>query len=159
MDYRERFGPREEGIRLAMQANQVGIWTAMPGIIQSFNTDKPGSITAVIQLALLGVIQNPDDSYSTTILPILYDVPVIFPSGGGCSLTFPLAKGDECLVVFASRCIDSWWQNGGTQNLPMETRLHDLSDGFCIPGPYSQPRVIPNISTTDTQLRSNDGLA
>ena len=157
MDYRERFGPHEEGLRLMLQGFETSLWTAMPGVIQSFNTDKPGSITAVVQLALLGLIQNSNYSYKTQTLPILYDVPVIFPSGGGCSLTFPLQSGDECLVVFAARCIDSWWQNGGTQNPTMEPRMHDLSDGFCIPGPYSQPRVIPSLSTTDVQLRSNDG--
>jgi phage baseplate assembly protein gpV len=159
MDYRERFGPHEEGLRLAMQGNQVSLWTAMPGVIQSFNTDKPNTITAVITLSVIGVTQNSEGTYSNQPPIQLYDVPVVFPRGGGCSLTFPLKSGDECLVVFAARCIDSWWQSGGVNNVPMEPRLHDLSDGFCIPGPYSQPNVISNISTTDVQLRSNDGNA
>lgn len=54
-------------------------------------------------------------------LPILPDVPVVFPGGGGFALTFPVAAGDECLVVFASRCIDAWWQSGGVGE-PMEPR-------------------------------------
>lgn len=69
-------------------------------------------------------------------------------------MTFPLAPGDECLVVFASRCIDSWWQLGGVQG-QAEFRMHDLSDGFCIPGPKSQPRKIAVASKT--QLRTNNG--
>jgi phage baseplate assembly protein gpV len=82
----------------------------------------------------------------------------VFPSGGGCTLTFPLQPGDECLVVFASRCIDGWWQSGGSQ-LPMEPRMHDLSDGFAIPGPRSKARPLPNVSTSAVQLRSDDGQA
>ena len=33
---------------------------------------------------------------------------MVFPGGGGFALTFPVAAGDECLVVFASRCIDDY---------------------------------------------------
>ncbi|MGC8050122.1 Gp138 family membrane-puncturing spike protein, partial [Salmonella enterica] len=72
------------------------------------------------------------------------------------SMTFPVAQGDECLVVFASRCIDSWWQSGGIQE-QAELRMHDLSDGFAILGFRSQPRALSNISTTSAQLRSDDG--
>ena len=35
--------------------------------------------------------------------------------------------------------------------------MHDLSDGFVFVGVRSQPRVIPNVSTGATQLRSDDG--
>ena len=65
-------------------------------------------------------------------------MPVVFPGGGGFALTFPVAAGDECLVVFASRCIDAWWQSGGVGE-PMEPRMHDLSDGFALIGVRSQP--------------------
>ena len=43
--------------------------------------------------------------------------------------------------------------------LPMESRMHDLSDGFVMVGPMSQAKKIGNISTTAVQLRSDDGVA
>jgi hypothetical protein len=59
--------------------------------------------------------------------------------------------------VFASRCIDAWWQSGGIQR-PMEARLHDLSDGFAIPGPRSQSRLPAGaVSSTSAQLRNDAG--
>lgn len=125
----------------------------MPGIIQSFNA---GAITATVQLAIKGVVRAPDGSAQFVNLPLLVDVPVHFPRGGGCTLTFPVAKGDECLVVFAARCIDSWWQSGGVQ-APMEPRVHDLSDGFAFVGFFSQATKIGGVSTSSAQLRSNDG--
>jgi hypothetical protein len=70
-----------------------------------------------------------------------------FPRGGGCTLTFPVKEGDECLVIFADRCIDFWWQSGGIQE-PVDGRMHDLSDAFCIVGPQSQAKKISGISTT-----------
>lgn len=92
-----------------------------------------------------------------TMAPLV-DVPVIFPSAGGFALTFPLLAGDEVLVMFSARCIDGWWQNSGVQP-QAEFRMHDLSDGFAIPGPKSLPKVIPNISTDSVQLRTLDGTA
>ncbi|MGU0160079.1 Gp138 family membrane-puncturing spike protein [Escherichia coli] len=33
-----------------------------------------------------------------------------------------MKAGDECLVIFADRCIDFWWQNGGYRSLSMTER-------------------------------------
>ncbi|MDU9086154.1 Gp138 family membrane-puncturing spike protein, partial [Klebsiella pneumoniae] len=63
-----------------------------------------------------------------------------------------------CLVIFADRCIDFWWQSGGIQE-PVDERMHDLSDAFCIVGPQSQAKKIGGISTTAAQLRTDDGSA
>jgi Phage protein Gp138 N-terminal domain len=136
-----------------MDGMRSGLWTSMPGIVQSFNA---GAITATVQIAIKGVVHTPDGSAQFVNMPLLVDVPVHFPRGGGCTLTFPVAKGDECLVVFAARCIDSWWQSGGIQ-APMETRIHDLSDGFAFVGFFSQATKISGISSASAQLRSNDG--
>jgi phage baseplate assembly protein V len=73
------------------------------------------------------------------------------------TLTFPIKPGDECLVIFASRCIDSWWQQGGIQG-QAEYRMHDISDGFVFAGVRSQPRAF-DVDTDAAQLRSDDGQA
>lgn len=128
---------------------------ALPGIIQSFD---PASITAVVQPAIRYIERDNDGNKSTKDYPLLVDVPVVFPRGGGCTLTFPIKEGDECLVIFADRCIDFWWQSGGIQE-PVDGRMHDLSDAFCIVGPQSQAKKISGISTTSAQLRTDDGSA
>ena len=71
-------------------------------------------------------------------------------------ITLPIKPGDEVLVVFASRCIDSWWQSG--QISPqVELRLHDLSDGFAIPGPRSVPKAIMNYNEEAIEVRNEAG--
>ncbi|WP_047236639.1 Gp138 family membrane-puncturing spike protein [Chromobacterium subtsugae] len=152
-DVREQIGDQQQAIALAIDGAQAGLWTALPGIIQSFDSD---AITATVQPAIQGIVQQPGGNYQAVNLPLLLDVPVVFPRGGGGVLTFPLTGGDECLVVFSSRCIDAWWQSGGVQ-IPMEMRMHDLSDGFALPGPYSQAQKISGISLNSVQLRSADG--
>lgn len=149
----ELLADSEEQAARAFKSRQAGIWTALPGIIQSFD---PVKMTCVVQPAIKAVLFAQDGSASDVALPLLLDCPVQFPSGGGFTQTFPLKEGVECLVVFASRCIDAWWASGGIQS-QAEMRMHDLSDGFCIPGIRSVPNVIANISLTSTQLRSDDG--
>lgn len=152
MDNRERISDPEETLRVAMEGMRSGLWTSMPGLIESFD---PSTLTATVQLTIKGVVSGPDGQARFVNMPLLVDVPVHFPRGGNCTLTFPVAPGDECLVVFAARCIDSWWQSGGVQ-VPMEPRMHDLSDGFAFVGFFSQATKIP-VSTVSAQLRSNDG--
>lgn len=153
MDRRERLNDINAALLVALEGWQSGMWTALPCIIVSFDAVK---MTCVAQPALQGVIRQEDGSKVLTSMPMLLDVPVVFPSGGGYTLTFPITAGDEALVVFASRCIDAWWQLGGIRN-QVEFRMHDLSDGFAIVGPRSQPRVLSSVSTTATELRSDDG--
>lgn len=155
MDRRERYNDAEEMLRSALAGFQAGLWTATPGIVQSFD---PEACTVVIQPSIKARVTNEDGSISTVALPLLLDCPVVFQRGGGFTLTFPVAAGDEALVVFASRCIDSWWQSGGVQE-QAELRMHDLSDGFALVGPFSRPSVIPDISTGAAQLRSDDGTS
>jgi hypothetical protein len=155
IDPRERYSDPEQMLRLALQSWQSGLWTAIPGIIEEFDAT---TCSATVQPAIKGVIQGRDGFYSAAEMPLLLDVPVLFPRGGNCMLTFPIAKGDEVLVVFSSRCIDAWWVNGGTQ-IPLSPRKHDLSDGVAIPGPFSLPAIgqVASLSSNTVQLRSNDG--
>lgn len=131
------------------------VWTALPGIVQSYDAITN---TCVVQPAIKGLVRAADGATSWVQLPLFQDVVVHFPGGGGLALTFPLAQGDEVLVIFSSRCIDAWWQSGGIQQ-QAELRMHDLSDGFAIPMVWSVPNVLPNISTTTTQLRNQAGTA
>lgn len=148
-----QLGNKEQAdVRLAgsvMSALRV----SMPGIVQSFD---PDAVTVVVQPAIKGYEPDSNGINQSTTLPLLVDVPVVFPRGGGCTLTFPVKAGDECLVIFADRCIDFWWQSGGIQE-PVDERMHDLSDAFCIVGPQSQAKKIGGISTSAVELRSDDG--
>lgn len=128
---------------------------ALPGIIQSFD---PDAVTCVVQPAVKGYESDDAGKKSSLSLPLLVDVPVIFPRGGGVTLTFPVKSGDECLLVFSDRCIDFWWQNGGVQE-SVDSRMHDLSDAFAIVGPQSQAQKISGVSTSAAQLRTDDGGA
>lgn len=152
MDRRERYSDPEEALRVAQDGHQARIWTALPAIVQRFDADR---MIAEVQPTVTGVRRKQDGRFEELRMPLLLDCPVVFPGGGGVTLTFPIKLGDEVLVVFASRCIDSWWQLGGVQG-QAEQRMHDLSDGFVIPQVRSQPRRF-TVSTAAAQLRTDDG--
>lgn len=164
----ERAGEFEESLRLALKGQSLITWVSMPCIIQSFNAAQ---CTCVAQPAVQQLVTTLETVSGRRIpvqkyvdMPLLLDVPVKFPKGGGFVLTFPIKQGDECHVTFGDRCIDNWWKKGGVQ--PQvdvqgigELRFHDLSDGFAEVGPWSLPNVPVNISTNSVQLRNLDGSA
>ncbi|OWT69205.1 MULTISPECIES: Gp138 family membrane-puncturing spike protein [unclassified Achromobacter] len=155
MDSRERYDDPEEALRAAFRGMRAGVWTSLPAIVQSYD---PANGTVTVQPAIQGVQQAPDGSVSAIEYPLLPDVPVCFPRGGGCTLTFPIAEGDECIVIFSARAIDAWWQSGHVQ-APTEPRMHDMADGFALVGPFSQAKMIGSVRTDAVQLRADDGLS
>jgi len=124
------------------------------GEIQSFN--------AANQTVIVNIAQQQITSISALGIktvagyPLLAQVPVQFPSGGGFTLTFPISAGDECLVLFNDRQLDSWKQMGSGQP-PQIGRFHDLSDGIALVGIRNFTRSLSGVSTSTTQLRSDDG--
>lgn len=153
MNPRERYDDIVEAFLASQDGAQSRMWTAFPGEVQDFDADNQ---ICTVQPAIRSRLRGEDGTVTSYELPLLTNCPVQFPSGGNCTLTVPLAKGDEVLVVISSRCIDAWWQGGGIQE-QIEYRMHDLSDGFAIAGVRSQPRKLANVSTVSAQLRSDDG--
>lgn len=141
-----------EMLLAAMEGALAHLWTALPARVERFDPDRSCvDCQPLIQVVVADELGR-ELPYE---LPLLVDCPVQFPRGGGFALTFPIAPGDEGLVVFASRCIDSWWQDGRIEP-PAELRAHDLSDGFYLPGVRSLPNVEGAIDASDVTLRSVD---
>jgi hypothetical protein len=154
MDRNERINDTVNALQKSQKGWQQKIWTALPGIVESFDSEK---LTAVVQPSIQAQLLDPDSGdWSNKTLPLCLDCPVKFLWGAIGGFTVPLRKGDEGLLVFASRCIDSWWQSGGVQT-QAEFRMHDLSDGFFLPGVFSQPKIIPSFNNDFPEMRNADG--
>lgn len=125
---------------------------ALPGIVQSFD---PATQTVSVQIAVREAVSTPSGPQNTP-MPVINNVPIVLQRAGALCLTMPIQAGDECLLIFADNCFDLWWARGGVQN-QFEIRRHNFWDCFCIPGPWSQPRVLSNYSTASAQLRTEDG--
>lgn len=129
-----------DAISLANQYALSGIHTALPGAIISYDY--------TVQKATIQPLLNKVWSDGTTMaMPVLENVPVIFPRSGGASLTFPVLEGDTCLLLFIERSIDLWLTTGGQVN-PDDPRKFDLSDAIAIMGlsPFSTSSPAQNNS-------------
>ena len=152
------FDPRQssadelEASHTSHDARQAQIHTAMPGVIVSYNA---ATMTAVVQPALQGVRTMMDGTRQPVTISPIADVPVQFPGGGGHIFTFPVAPGDECLIIFSERSIDNWHQHGGTQQ-PSDWRMHDINDAFVLVGTRAQPAVPAGVDPNTVQMRSDD---
>lgn len=139
---------------------------AQPAVVVAFHADAN---TVDVQLVMNDVSQQNVNApnfpvnmqQSATPVAVLQDLPVIFPSAGGWSVTFPIAAGDECLVIFADVDFDSWFESGYNPNggnTPQNPSLkHSFSNGCAIFGVRSLPNALADWSTSSMQVRNEDG--
>jgi phage baseplate assembly protein gpV len=153
MDPRDRFYDMDETFRRLLEQLQARIHVAMPMAIEKHDLKK-NSVEAQAQIKLRKV--KPDLSTEWIDIPKMADMPLLSLGGGGMAITIPVKKGDEGIAIFASRSIDKWYDQGGSQE-QMHSRSHDLSDGFVIPGFRSQPNWLKDVSEKTWQLRTTDG--
>lgn len=146
---------KEKTIRQMIRSAVADLWVMMPCIVESYD---PEAVTITAQPCLLIPVRQPDGSLVAESLPLLVDVPVMFMRGGGVAITHPIKKGDECIVQFADRSIDGWYQSGG-QQVTNDGRMHDLSDGFAFFAPMSQASKLTDIDPDRLHIRTDDGLA
>lgn len=158
-DRRERLDEDVISLLTAQQGLQSTIWTSMP--VKVVSVAKLASQNTVnLQPTIMGKYRGPtDQTYRNFKMPVLLDCPVNFPGGGPFVITYPIAVGDEGLVLIASRCIDAWFSSGADDNVQTEMRMHDLSDGFYLPGFRSVPNKVIDLSPTDIEIRSTDHAA
>lgn len=154
MDYRERVSDFDEALRVALDGRQASIWTALPGTVTKVDLVK---MVVEVQPTIQAKQAFPDGTVKLVNLPLIPDVPIMFPNGGGYTLTFPVKAGDSCLLHFACRSIDNWWQSGQVSP-PLYNQIHDLSDAFATIGPRHQAALVESVHPDNVHLRSDDGL-
>ena len=105
------------------------------GIVQAFNSDE---LTVDVLIANKKTLNlNADGTQNVKDFPLIR-AKVVY-----CNPfeTFPINAGDECILLFSDREIESWFINGEA-NAEGYPRMHALTDAVAIFGIRSLPKMI-----------------
>lgn len=140
-----------ESMRVAMR----GVFTALVGSIESY--DRATGLASVQPLILDSYVDETGERVPERF-PIVQRVPVVFPSAGEFSLTFPVTHGATGLLVFSTRSIDRWVAVGGEVD-PNDDRRQALSDAVFFLGVRPVPQALPESATdTDAMVLASPSL-
>jgi hypothetical protein len=90
-----------------LAAAKKAIRVSVPGVIKSFD---PDSVTCDVEISVFGLQPQPvagvnavDRLDSDNVFyPLILDAPVVFPRGGGVTLTFPFSRVMNAWLFFRS---------------------------------------------------------
>lgn len=127
------------------------------GTVQSFDSSKQMASATINYKQTFFSLNEAAGTYDPVLVdyPVLMDCPVLVLGGGSASLTFPITKGDECLVLFNDRNLDNWLQSGGGGGVA-SGRLHSFADGIILVGLRSLPYSISSYNSTHAELRNGN---
>lgn len=125
---------KTSGLSMASNLNCMRV-----GIVQEFYPDDLTVQVRLVNKRNIGL--NPDGTQNVReIAPIYAKVCYCNPF-----ITYPIKKGDECVVLFSDREIESWFITGEA-NPEGYTRMHDLTDAVALIGVRSIPQMIQIIT-------------
>lgn len=116
-------------------------------LLERIRTKLPGTITAYDPATQLASAQpaiqerklaEDGETLTAEPLPASHRCVVVFPRGAKGGLTYPVAVGDPCVILYCSSSIARYVAGGasttGGQVDPGDDRHHDLSDAIVIVG-------------------------
>ena len=132
------------------------VHTSLPGVVVEYDHEtRRARVQPAVDL-LLSPPDNPTADFGALIpmpKPIILDVPVIFPAGGGYTVHFPLVKDDPVMLLFAERDIAAFKLTLET-GPPISDDVMEIQHAVCIPG-FVPPTV--TLAGDGLVLQSNDG--
>jgi hypothetical protein len=136
------------GIQLAL----ARMFKVRVGRIESFDASKGLADVKPLQQETREV----DGGEETYAVAVVSNVPVLCLGGGDYADTFPVQKGDECILVCADLSIDRWFEKGGDQDPEFKHR-HNLTDAFAIVGLRSKPNALSEWPTDRREIGKQGG--
>lgn len=126
-----------ELLEQAKERAVMDVRVSMPARIVSFDA---ATKTAQVEIMLKMV----DEDDAPVDYPPLTDCPCLFTRGGGFHVVHPYKAGDNGVVLFSDRCLDGWFESGQAA-VPMDYRIHSMSDAYFIGGSDNMTNVSPII--------------
>lgn len=125
---------KSEVVKITRKEHQHTIQTSYPATILDVSNLASGQTITVQPL-----IHIEYEDGQLVRLPIIYDVPVLFPSGDECMMSFPLKPGGVVGLVFVKNSLEEFIEsNDPTFYTPVDRRYFSLSDCFALPSLFTK---------------------
>ena len=151
-------------IYAAIEHKARGIYTSMPGKLVAYDADtQKAQVKPLIML--------PEDVYETNFdvidpsqlkyveIDVIFDVPVqhLSANNGAAYIYMPIKKGDIGMLQFTTFSLENYLSGDGATHKVEDTRHHDLSDAYFIPGvlPFKAALSVP-VGSTENIIVKND---
>jgi hypothetical protein len=123
-------------IEEAIHARMVVTHTAIPAIVKEVKAS-----TVTVQVAVKRLFDIGEEKLEARPYLMIPDVPVVFPSAGDFSLAFTIVVGDEGLLHFCEKDIQTFLQSGKLST-PTSLRKHALEDAVFVPTRLSDAKRV-----------------
>lgn len=117
-------------IRMAIESRLLDVHTCTLGKVQTVHGTPPTSADVI--LPVKRPVLAEDDSTRFEDLPVLPQVPIMWPAGDGTSYPGALAAGDTVMVFFTEDNTAEHWDTGSISE-PGDLTRHGMSSAFCWP--------------------------
>ena len=144
------YGRPDAVMDLVAAKHVEGLHTAMPGIVDEYDAaTRRAAVKPAIKIRL--------DTDELIDRPLIVNVPVVWPAGGGWMVHSPLASGDPVLLVFMMRGFADFLKDFRTC-APTPGHRCELTDAVAIPGFGPDPGNKPDYAANDgIVVQSTDG--
>jgi hypothetical protein len=111
-----------------------GMYVTLPAVVERYDATRQ---CVDAQPTIMRERQGEDGETIVDRLPVVSNAPVVFMGSGGYRDTFPIEVGSLVLLHFTSAAMDRWLSIGGKDVEPQDTRRHDATSAFAVPGGHS----------------------
>jgi hypothetical protein len=140
----------ENGIVKLIESFINDIHTSMPGKIVSYDGARQ---TCTVQPCIKNKYIEQEEYED---LPLLLDVPVLFPGSGDFWMTWDVKPESYCWLMFAERSIENFIMDGGLVE-PGSFSTYDLSDAVAFVGINPNPEALADCVADCMMLRNRAG--
>jgi hypothetical protein len=137
----------------ALESRLIDFHTATIGKVQHYNIDKQ-TVDVVPQIRRL--VESDEGETVAESLPILPDVPVLFPRANSFFFSVPIKPGDFVQLIFNERSIQAWLQEG-RECAPDNTETHGFHGAVALPGVYPLARALHDVHANNLVIGKDQG--
>lgn len=103
------------------------------------------------------VYRNEQGEQLVESLPLVVNVPVMFPGAGKYRITFPVEVDTTVLLLFTEASLDKWLAQGGEVD-PLDGRRFHLSDGIALLGLHDFAHALASAPLDRMTIGDDTGL-